>query len=51
MLTSRSNGYSESSSSIATPSSACNDLSEPSNLSAIGWSGPKTSPDASLKSR
>jgi len=29
------------------PSSAWNDLSEPSNLSAIGWSCPKTSPEAS----
>jgi hypothetical protein len=29
------------------PSRAWKDLSDPNNFSAIGWFGPKTSPDAS----
>uniref|UniRef100_A0A0A8YGK6 Uncharacterized protein n=1 Tax=Arundo donax TaxID=35708 RepID=A0A0A8YGK6_ARUDO len=33
------------------PSSAGSDVSEPNNLSAIGWSGSKASPEASLKRR
>lgn len=33
------------------PSSAWKDLSDPSSFKATGWSGPKTSPDASWGSR
>ena len=45
--TSRRSGYRESSSSMATPSSAPALRSLPSMCSAMGWSCPNTSPDAS----
>lgn len=34
---------------VLLPSRASNDRSDPKSLRAIGWSGPKTSPDASCK--
>lgn len=46
MLTWRSSGNSESSSSIATPSSASRERSEPSICSSMGCSLPNTSPEA-----
>ena len=33
------------------PSRAWNDLSDPNSFKAIGWSGPKTSPDASWQNK
>lgn len=33
------------------PSRAWNDLSEPKSFKAMGWSGPKTSPDASCHNK
>jgi hypothetical protein len=46
-LTSRSSGYRESSSSMATPSRASRERSLPMSCSAMGWSLPYTSPEAS----
>ncbi|KAH0896437.1 hypothetical protein HID58_046005 [Brassica napus] len=45
--TSRNKGNKESSSSIATPSRAWIDLSDPRSFKAMGWSGPNTEPEAS----
>ncbi|KAH0937453.1 hypothetical protein HID58_004914 [Brassica napus] len=45
--TSLNKGNKESSSSIATPSRAWIDLSDPRSFKAMGWSGPNTEPEAS----